>query len=90
VEVLQVAYRMLNGFGSVNKQEFMLMRASFFISHNVDLAAFDFVDYSNYSMEEDFAEVVGLGADTWLMVACFFVITTWVGECCMGWCRLWL
>ena len=54
-------------------------RASFYLTHTVDVEDFDFVAYNSASMEEDYALITGVGLDSWTLIIAFIVASNWIG-----------
>ncbi|KIY94682.1 hypothetical protein MNEG_13280 [Monoraphidium neglectum] len=68
---------------TVTSQEFAVMRASFFLSHDLGPSppATAFQPYLLECAERDGAQVVGLGLVTWLFIICFVLLSSAVGWC---------
>ncbi|KAK9909834.1 hypothetical protein WJX75_008172 [Coccomyxa subellipsoidea] len=85
VEMFWCIVRQFNLVSVVTKEEFSLMRASFYLTHHIDTGAqFDFMAYLRQSMEDDYASLVGLGLAMWVFLIVFVLLSSvW------GWC-VWL
>ncbi|CAL8467379.1 g6916 [Coccomyxa elongata] len=82
VEMFWCVLLQFNVISPVTKEQFSLMRASFYLTHHIDSGAqFDFMGYLRQSMEDDYASLVGLGLAMWVFLIMFVLLSSvW------GWC----
>lgn len=67
----------------VTELEFKMMSASFILTHRVNAKTFNFVQYIERSMEDDFSKLVGLSIAEWLFLVLIFLlagVTGWMAS----------
>ncbi|KAK9829176.1 hypothetical protein WJX72_004342 [[Myrmecia] bisecta] len=65
----------------IRREELSIMRASFHLTHGVDTTEFDFMAYLTDSLDDDFAQIVGLGLPMWIFIIVFILLSHKIGWC---------
>lgn len=65
---------------AVTKKELELLEGSYMLTYGIGpLFNFNFINYLQYSVEEDFAEIAGLGWKSWGFIIFFVFLTSAIG-----------
>lgn len=79
----QIISRLLRQFFplAVTRNELEVLQASFLMTHEIESSYhFSFMAYLQYSVEDDFAQMVGVRWTHWLFIICYILLSTVIGE----------